>query len=75
VIAGRTFVGAVRNPLSPEAATGLVLTDDPASLRALAARLPHYSSYSYLVFDKTRPAVRGVWKERASPLRVDLQAK
>jgi aminopeptidase N len=74
-LAGNTFVCAVRNRGNPDLATGVVLTQDPASLRALAARLPHYSSYSYLLFQKTRPALRGVWKEGRSPLAIDFRAR
>jgi aminopeptidase N len=72
---GNTLVFAVRNPNDERLGLGVVLTQDPEALKGLAGRLPHYSSYSYLLFDKDKPIVKGVWKERRSPLRVDFRER
>jgi aminopeptidase N len=75
VLEGNTLVAAVRNPYDDRLGLGLVVTQDPESFKRLAARLPHYSSYSYLVFEKDKAVARGVWKERRSPLRVDFRER
>ena len=72
---GNTLVFAVRNPNDERLGLGVVLTQDPEALKGLAGRLPHYSSYSYLVFAKDKPIAKGVWKERRSPLRVDFRER
>ncbi|MFZ1948030.1 MAG: M1 family aminopeptidase [bacterium] len=74
-LAGKTLVCAIRNPGDPGLAVGIVVSQDVASLRAIAPRLPHYSSYSYLLFEKDKPVVKGVWEIGASPLRADLQER
>ncbi|MFH1219147.1 MAG: M1 family aminopeptidase [Candidatus Eisenbacteria bacterium] len=71
-LTGNTFVCALRNTRDETLGIGIVLSQDVQSLRALASRLPHYSSYSYLIFEKGTPILKGVWKERRSPLRVDF---
>lgn len=72
---GRTFVCALRNPIYQDLAIGIVLSEDAEALRSLAARLPHYSSYSYLLFDHDKPILKGVWKEARSPLSVDFRER
>lgn len=72
---GNTLVFAVRNPNNDELGVGVVLTQDPGALRSLASRLPHYSSYSYLLFAKDKPIAKGVWKERRSPLKADFRER
>jgi hypothetical protein len=72
---GRTLVCALRVPGRREQVAGIVLTQDADALRSIAARLPHYSSYSYLVFDKDKATVKGVWKEGRSPLSVDFRER
>jgi aminopeptidase N len=71
-LAGSTLVCAIRNPVDASLAVGIVVSQDAASLRAIAQRLPHYSSYSYLVFEKDKLVAKGVWEIGESPLRVDL---
>ena len=72
-LAGRTFVCALRNPANSELSAGIVLSRDASALRALASKLPHYASYSYLLFEKDRPLVKGIWKRGESPLTVNLR--
>jgi hypothetical protein len=74
-LAGNTLVLAVRNPYDRELGLGVVLTQDPETFARLAARLPHYSSYSYLLFEKEKAILKGVWKERRSPLKVDFRER
>lgn len=60
-----TFVLAGTGP-SPSA---LILSRPGQGLARLAAKLPHYGKYSWLVFDREMNAVRtGVWKPAGSPL-------
>jgi hypothetical protein len=74
-LAGRTLVCALRNPGEPSMGIGVVLSQDVTSLRAIAPRLPHYGSYSYLIFDKDKPVVKGVWEIGESPLRANLSER
>jgi hypothetical protein len=67
---GNTLVCALRNPEHEELGLGIVVSDDVATLKSLARRIPHYSKYSYLGFTGSRPALRGVWPERQSPMAV-----
>jgi aminopeptidase N len=72
---GSTLISAFRNPRDESLTVGMVLSDDVESLGSLAPRIPHYSKYSYLGFSGSRPVLRGVWKERQSPLRADLTGR
>jgi len=72
-LAGRTFVCALRNPRNEELAAGVVLSQDTNALRSLAPKLPHYASYSYLLFEKDKPLLRGTWRQGKSPLTVNLR--
>jgi hypothetical protein len=67
---GNTLVCALRNPDHEELGLGIVVSGDVTTLRSLARRIPHYSKYSYLGFMGSRPALRGVWPERQSPMAV-----
>jgi hypothetical protein len=69
------LVSAFRNPHDENLTVAVVLSEDMESLRSLAARIPHYSSYSYLGFAGGRPLLKGVWEERRSPLRIDFKAR
>jgi aminopeptidase N len=75
LLQGGTLVCTVRNPHNESLGVGLVLSDDPAALEALANRLPHYGRYSYIGFKGDAPILRGVWAETRSPLVVDFQAR
>ncbi|HBW23111.1 MAG TPA: hypothetical protein DEF68_07005 [Elusimicrobia bacterium] len=60
--AAATMVFAGFNPGDPAYSAGLILTDRPEKLRQLAAKLPHYGKYGYLVFDAGMAAVKtGGW--------------
>jgi aminopeptidase N len=74
-LAGNTVVCTVRSPEDETLGIGIVLTENTGTLLSLASRIPHYSKYSYLGFEGSRPAVKGVWAERKSPLTVDFEGR
>ncbi len=62
---GHTFV--LTRPGEPPSA--LILSRAAAGLDRLAAKLPHYGKYSWLVFDGEMNAVKtGTWRPAGSPL-------
>ncbi|MDA8132322.1 MAG: M20/M25/M40 family metallo-hydrolase [Elusimicrobia bacterium] len=71
--AGNTFVFAAFNPADPAYTGALVTSDSMDKLQLLAAKLPHYGKYSWLVFDADMNSLAtGVWKASRSPLAADL---
>ncbi|OGR66360.1 MAG: hypothetical protein A2X30_10580 [Elusimicrobia bacterium GWB2_63_16] len=73
---GHTFVFAAYNPANPARSGALVVAGDTDKLRLLAAKLPHYGKYSWLVFDKDMNSVAsGVWTVSSSPLSAALGSK
>ena len=42
------------------------------ALAAIAHRLPHYGSKSFLVFDDGKVVEQGVWPTDARPLRIEF---
>ena len=73
--ASHTFVFADFHPADPALAAALVLSGTPEKLPLLAAKLPHYGKYSWLVFDAgMNSAASGVWENSRSPLAADLAA-
>ena len=72
---GHTFVFSAFSPADPARSGALVLSGTPDKLPLLAAKLPHYGKYSWLVFDAAMTSVAsGVWDVRSSPLAADLGA-
>ena len=53
---------------------GLLTLNSPDSMPALARKLPHYSKYSYLVFQgsQAKNSLKGQWQTDASTLTVEL---
>jgi hypothetical protein len=74
-MAGSTLISAFRNPQDESLTVGIVISEDVETLQSLAPRIPHYSKYSYLGFVGRRPALRGVWKAKQSPLRAELKMR
>ncbi|MDO8802979.1 MAG: M28 family peptidase [Elusimicrobiota bacterium] len=71
--AGHTFVFAAFNPSDPAFSGALVVSGSPDKLPLLAAKLPHYGKYSWLVFDGAMSSLAsGVWAVSRSPLGTDL---
>lgn len=72
-LAGHTFVFTAVSPAAPEHCAALVLSDSPQKLPLLAAKLPHYGKYSWLVFDENMAsAASGTWPAKRSPLSAAL---
>jgi len=68
-----TFVLAGFNPADAARCAGLIIASTPDKLALLAAKLPHYGKYGYLVFDDGMTAIRtGLWETTDSPLSFDL---
>lgn len=71
--ASHTFVFADFHPEDPALSAALVLSGTPEKLPLLAAKLPHYGKYSWLVFDAgMNSAASGVWETSRSPLAANL---
>jgi hypothetical protein len=56
-------------------AVGVFLPASPDVAVAIARKIPHYSKYSYLVFDGTTNGGKGVWAPGESPLKVALRPR
>ena len=70
---GHTFVFAAFNPADPAFSGALVISGAADKLPLLAAKLPHYGKYSWLVFDNGMNSLAaGVWPAAGSPLAMDL---
>ena len=67
------FVLADSNPENPVYSIGLILAGRPGKLPLLAAKLPHYGKYGYLVFDgEINSLAAGGWEVKNSPLAAVL---
>ena len=65
----KTMVLCIMNPLNNNFSSGLIISDSPNKLKALARKLPHYGKYSYLIFDKDMNNIKtGLWAIINSPL-------
>jgi aminopeptidase N len=64
------FVLTARLPKNRDMAFSLIAADLPGALPGLAAKLPHYHTYSYLAFEGAEPAnvAKGRWRVVDSPL-------
>jgi aminopeptidase N len=49
-----------------------LIADNPAEVRAVASKVPHYGKYSYLAFAAGRNRVKGNWEAAAGPLHCNL---
>ncbi|MBM3318119.1 MAG: hypothetical protein FJY75_09755, partial [Candidatus Eisenbacteria bacterium] len=65
-----TLACVLGHPGVPDAAVGLLLGGDPGDWPEIWRRLPHYGSYSYLVFEGGRNVAKGAWPVERSPLKV-----
>ncbi len=54
---------------------GALLPASPDVAVAIAKKVPHYSKYSYLVFDGTTNVAKGTWAPGASALKAELRPK
>jgi aminopeptidase N len=62
----------IRNPKSDNLSLTWIASDTAEAIRGLARKLPHYHSYSYLVFKGEEPTfvAKGYWPPLQSPLTV-----
>jgi hypothetical protein len=65
-----TFFGVFQHPRRPGRVVALLLANPMASLETVARKIPHYGTYSYLVFRGGENRVKGVWPVTSSPLIV-----
>jgi len=70
-----SIVFAAHFPKNPDAALVWVSVDDVNAIPALGRKLPHYSKYSYLVFEGSEPSIllKGQWPSVNSPLSVQIK--
>ena len=63
-----------RVPDRPEQAIALLSLHDAEAMPGLARKLPHYSKYSYTLFEGDRPTnvLKGQWQVTESALSIDL---
>ncbi|MGQ0722622.1 MAG: M1 family metallopeptidase [Candidatus Eiseniibacteriota bacterium] len=73
--AGTSIVAADRVTAAGRAAApaGFFLPGSADAVAAVARKTPHYSKYSWLVFEGDRNVGKGLWEAEASPLTVDLK--
>jgi hypothetical protein len=65
-----SFIVSVRNPNNPEEVVVWLTIGNKDAVPGLVRKLPHYSKYSYLVFEGDEPTniEKGQWKVVNSPL-------
>jgi hypothetical protein len=73
--AGTSLVAADRAASAGGASTpmGFFLPGSAEAVASIARKIPHYSKYSWLVFDGDRNVGKGLWEAGTSPLMVDLR--
>ncbi len=64
-----------RDPENPQLAWTVFLPGDMKHALAVGRKLPHYSKYSYLLFEGADNVDRGLWPIPNSPLRMELGAQ
>lgn len=69
-----SVVVVARHPQTDELALAWLGTENASAVRGLARKLPHYSKYSFLVFEGDEPdnVAKGQWPVSDSPLRLTL---
>ncbi len=69
-----SIVAVFAGPGAPGEAVVWLATERPEAVAGLARKVPHYGSYSYLVFSGDEPAniLKGRWPVTESPLSVRL---
>jgi aminopeptidase N len=66
---GEVFFGVFANPYDPGRVLAVLLPIDSPEAASLAAKIPHYGRYSYLIFREGRNRDKGTWEPADSPLR------
>jgi aminopeptidase N len=70
--AGNSLIACFQDPGDEEIPWTAVLPAGASAVPALGRKLPHYGSYSYLVFHGEENVDKGRWVVESSPLRLDL---
>jgi hypothetical protein len=68
----RSLIAGFRDPDGRDLPWTVLLPQNAAVVPALGRKLPHYGSYSYLVFSDEDNVAKGRWSVETSPLRRDL---
>jgi len=73
--AKHSFVISARNPDNPSKTLLWLATDNKEAIAGLARKLPHYRSYSYLVFNGNEPSnqIKGQWAVLNSPMTIAIK--
>jgi hypothetical protein len=72
---GSIVVASMRKSGAESSAYGVFLPENDEIVTAIARKIPHYSKYSYLVFEGTTNVAKGTWEAGSSPLRVAFDSK
>jgi hypothetical protein len=70
---GKSLVAVFRDPSDPERARAVVTPATAELASAIGRKIPHYSRYSWLVFDGEQNVGKGNWTVLTSPLRRTLE--
>jgi hypothetical protein len=71
---GKSLIVCFRDAGNPQLAQAVVLPADAAVVEALGRKMPHYSRYSWLLFEGEQNTGKGAWTVLTSPLRRTLEA-
>jgi hypothetical protein len=71
---GKSLIVCFRDAGNPQLAQAVVLPADAAVVEALGRKIPHYSRYSWLLFEGEQNTGKGAWTVLTSPLRRTLEA-
>lgn len=73
-IAEHALVFTARNPNAAQQGVAWLVAERQAAIPGLLRKLPHYSKYSYLVFEGDAPQnlLKGQWMVMDSPLSVSF---
>lgn len=72
-----SVVLTLRHPLNPDLTITWVGADLPKAIPGLGRKLPHYTKYSYLVFEGEEPVniTKGQWPINKSPMKILIPLK
>ncbi len=71
---GKSLIACFRDADDPQLASVVVLPADATVVAALGRKIPHYSRYSWLLFEGEQNTGKGAWTVLTSPLRLTLEA-
>lgn len=70
---GKSLVACFRDPANADIARAIVLPASVEVAAALGRKIPHYSRYSWLLFEGEQNVGKGSWTVLTSPLRRTLE--